>query len=84
MDELSRLALKFPRFGDRRTTHVLRREGWQVNIKRVQRLRRDHGLQVRPEQRKRRRLGHGDNATEGGEDEQANSVVGVVEKNLWA
>lgn len=62
VDELSRLALKFPRFGYRRATHVLRREGWLVNTKRVQRLRREHGLQVRPVQRKRRRLGHGDNA----------------------
>ena len=62
VDELSRLALKFPRFGYRRATQVLRREGWKVNTKRVQRLRRELGLHVRPEQRKRRRLGHGDNA----------------------
>ena len=46
-----------PRYGDRRVTALLRREGHELNAKRVQRVRRKEGLQVRRKQRKRRRLG---------------------------
>jgi putative transposase len=47
------LATERPRWGYRRLHVLLRREGWQINRKRVQRLYREEGLAVR--QRKRRR-----------------------------
>jgi transposase InsO family protein len=40
---------------------LLRREGWQVNRKRVQRLWREEGLRIVQRQRKRRRLGTSEN-----------------------
>jgi transposase InsO family protein len=40
------LSLKNPRYGYRLITELLRREGWQVNRKRVQRIRRQKDLQV--------------------------------------
>ena len=46
-----------PRFGYRRMTKLLRREGWRVNFKRVYRLWRHEGLKVPKKQRKRRYLG---------------------------
>jgi putative transposase len=46
-----------PRYGYRRVTALLRREGHTVNSKRVQRVRRQEGLQVSRKQRKLRRLG---------------------------
>lgn len=46
-----------PRYGYRRVTALLRREGHEINAKRVQRVRRKEGLQVRRKQRKLRRLG---------------------------
>ena len=46
-----------PRYGYRRITALLRREGWEVNRKRVYRLWRREGLRVPQKQRKRRRLG---------------------------
>ena len=45
-----------PRFGYERIHIVLRREGWQVNHKRVRRLYRLEGLQVRMRKRRRKRL----------------------------
>ena len=56
------LAMKRPRFGYRRITALLRRDGWRVNVKRVHRLWKAEGLQIRRKTRKRRRLGHGANA----------------------
>jgi transposase InsO family protein len=55
------LAREHPRYGYRRITALLRREGWSVNRKRVHRLWRREGLKVPRAQRKRRRLGHGEN-----------------------
>ena len=43
-----------PRFGYYRIYVLLRREGWRVNLKRVRRLYRLEGLQVRLRVRKRR------------------------------
>ncbi len=60
--ETHRLALKWPRFGYRRITALLRIDGWRVNVKRVHRLWKAEGLQIRKKTRKRRRLGNGDNA----------------------
>jgi len=51
-----------PRYGYRRIWALLRREGWQVNRKRVYRLWREAGLKVPQKQRKKRRLGHSANS----------------------
>ena len=48
-----------PRYGYRRVTALIRRSGEEVNPKRVQRVRRQEGLQVRKRQRRTRRLGKG-------------------------
>ena len=59
MSELSR---ENPRYGYRRVWVLLRRGGWEVNKKRVQRLWREQGLKVPHKQHKRRRLaGSGEN-----------------------
>ena len=42
---LSRLAATWPTYGSRRLTQLLRREGWQVNRKRVRRLMCELGIQ---------------------------------------
>lgn len=55
------LARENPRYGYRRIRALLVREGWSVNLKRVHRLWRLEGLKVPQVQRKRRRLGHGEN-----------------------
>jgi putative transposase len=44
--EIKALSEKHPRYGYRRITALLRREGQEVNAKRVQRVRRMEGLQV--------------------------------------
>lgn len=46
-----------PRYGYRRVTAILRRNGEQVNPKRVQRVRRAQGLQVTKKQHRTRRVG---------------------------
>jgi putative transposase len=51
------LSEQYPRYGYRRITALLRREGEWLNPKRVQRVRRQAGLQVRKRQRRMRRLG---------------------------
>ena len=45
-----------PRYGYRRITALIRRDGEEVNAKRVQAVRRKHGLQVRKKQRRTRRV----------------------------
>ena len=50
------IALSRPRFGYPRIHIMLRREGWRVNHKRVHRLYRLEGLQVRLRHRRRKRL----------------------------
>ena len=69
--ELSR---EHPRYGYRRITALLRREGWSVNRKRVHRLWRREGLKVPQIQRKRRRLGHGENSCSRRRSERPNHV----------
>jgi putative transposase len=57
---LKELAAKFPRFGYRRLHAMLRREGRRINLKRVRRLCRLHGLKLsRKVRRKRRGIGIG-------------------------
>jgi transposase InsO family protein len=51
------LVAEHPRYGYRFITVLLKREGWQVNRKRVYRLWQEEGLQVPQKQRKKRRLG---------------------------
>ena len=51
------LARKFPRYGHRRLTAELRREGWIINRKRVRRICREEGLKITVRARKRRRGG---------------------------
>jgi putative transposase len=48
------LAFSRPRYGYRRLYVLLRREGWQVNHKRVLRIYREQGLAVRSKKRKKR------------------------------
>jgi len=59
-ERLKELAAKFPRFGYRRLHAMLRREGRRINLKRVRRLCRLHGLKLsRKVRRKRRGIGIG-------------------------
>jgi putative transposase len=51
-----------PRYGYRRIWALLRREGWRVNRKRVQRIWREQGFKVRQRQRKKHRLGTSENS----------------------
>jgi putative transposase len=50
------LACQYGRYGYRRITILLQREGWEVNHKRVERLWRQEGLKVPQKQPRRRRL----------------------------
>ena len=59
---LLELVRAHPRFGYRRMTALLRREGWRINRKRVHRLWRSQGLRVPQKVRKKRRLGHSGNS----------------------
>ena len=53
---MTQLASEYGRYGYLRITALLRREGWQVNHKRIERLWRREGLKVPAKQPKRRRL----------------------------
>lgn len=55
------LSKENPRYGYRRVWALLRREGWAVNKKRVQRLWREADLKVPAKERKRRRMGASEN-----------------------
>ena len=50
------LAATYGRYGYRRVTELLRRDGWRVNHKRVERIWRSAGLKVPHRQRKRGRI----------------------------
>ena len=50
------LALQYGRYGYRRITALLRGAGWEVNVKRVERIWRGEGLKVPARQHKRARL----------------------------
>jgi len=71
---IKELAREHPRYGYRRITALLRREGWSVNVKRVHRLWRQEGLKVPQRQRKRRRLGGGENGCTRRRAERPNQV----------
>jgi putative transposase len=51
------LSAKHPRYGYRRIAALLRREGWPVGKRQIQRWRRDEGLRVPPSKRKLVRRG---------------------------
>jgi putative transposase len=51
------LSQKHPRYGYRRITALLKRDGHSINAKRVQRVRRQDALQVSKKQRRTKRLG---------------------------
>ncbi len=55
------LSRENPRYGYRRVWALLRREGWAVNRKRVQRVWREAGLMVPSKECKRRRMGASEN-----------------------
>ena len=50
------LATKYGRYGYRRITALLKREGFQVNHKRIERFWRKEGLKIPQKQPKRKRL----------------------------
>jgi putative transposase len=54
--DIIRLAEQYGRYGYRRITALLHRDGWTVNIKRVERIWRREGLKVPQKQPKRGRL----------------------------
>ena len=56
-------ARSFGRYGDKRITGLLQMAGWNVNAKRVQRIRRAEGLKVPSRQPKRGRLWLNDGST---------------------
>lgn len=51
---IERVVETWPRYGYRRVTEQLKREGWQVNSKRIRRLMREMGLQAVRKRHKRR------------------------------
>jgi len=55
--KIHRLAIRHSRYGYRRITVLLRREGWQVNRKRVHRIWKSEGLGLPQRRPKRRRMG---------------------------
>ena len=56
-ERLAELSKKYPRYGYRRITALLKEDGWHVNRKRVHRLWWLEGLKVPQKQRKRRAVG---------------------------
>ena len=62
--EMRRIACRHPRWGSPRIHDALRKRGWSVNHKRVERLWREEGMQVPKKQQKRRRqtLGGSENS----------------------
>ena len=62
VNRLHELARKQPRYGYRRIYQLLKREGWNVNVKRVHRIWRQEGLQVRQKKYRKKASGSSDNA----------------------
>jgi putative transposase len=55
--EVLELSVRHPRYGYRRITALMRRDGFEVNVKRVARIRREEGIKVSKKQRRMKRLG---------------------------
>ena len=75
-ERLRSLAAERRRFGYRRLTVLLRREGWAVNPKRVYRLYREEGLAVR-------RREDGKRPESGGADTVADADSGPIRSGRW-
>ena len=73
-EHLREISRQRPRAGYRMAARCLRRTGWQVNDKRVQRLWREEGLRVTRKQRKRRRLGSSEQGSQRLRAEHVNQV----------
>ena len=50
-DRIEQIVVEFARYGYRRVTYQLRREGWKVNHKRVARIMREQSLQCQIKRR---------------------------------
>jgi len=72
--EVLKLSEEHPRYGYRRITALLRRGGLRINPKRVQRLRRLEGVQVRQRQKRMRRLG----------PQKANRLRAIKPRQVWS
>jgi len=72
--EVLKLSEAHPRYGYRRITALLRRDGLRVNAKRVQRVRRLEGMQVRRKQRRMRRVG----------PQQSNRLRAAKPRQVWS
>ena len=48
IEHIEAICEEFPRYGYRRVTAQLCRDGWRINHKRVARIMREHGLSVKP------------------------------------
>ena len=73
------LSRENPRYGYRRVWALLKREGWAVNKKRVQRLWREAGLKVPAGRgRKRRRLGSSENGCAKGDALSTSTTSGAT------
>ena len=59
---MEQICLDFPRYGYRRVTHQLKREGRRINHKKVERLWREEGLQLPQRHKRRKRLYHKDSS----------------------
>ena len=55
--EIVSMSKRHPTLGYKKVTKLLRDEGWPVNKKQVQRVRREEGLQVPPKKPRTRRQG---------------------------
>ena len=75
LQRMRTLSYENPRYGYRRVWALLKREGWAVNRKRVQRLWREADLKVPAKKvRKRRRMGDSENAITRKRAHQVNHV----------
>jgi putative transposase len=48
VERMEQICLDFPKYGYRRVTHQLNREGWQINHKKVHRIMREKSWLCRP------------------------------------
>ena len=74
VQRMKELSEQNPRYGYRRVWASLRREGWQVNRKRVQRLWQQAGLRIVAKQTRRRRMGSGESSCAVRRADQPNQV----------
>ena len=62
IDRITVLSEKHPRYGYRRIAALLRKEGFEINIKRVHRLWKKEGLQKSVKKSKKKGFGSSENA----------------------